>query len=162
MKRILAHRERCVGCKSCELACAIQHSQSKNLFGAMAESLTPRKRIFVEEVDEERFVIKCNHCDDAPCVNSCISGCLYKDENGYTRREKERCIGCWSCVMACPFGVITRDPRLNIAVKCDGCHKLDTPACVTACPTKTLEMVDIDELPAAARREAALAEQNGR
>jgi carbon-monoxide dehydrogenase iron sulfur subunit len=49
--------------------------------------------------------------------------------------------------MVCPFGVITRDKEKHIAVKCDRCHKLDIPACVSACPTHALIMADIDEMP---------------
>jgi len=144
--RIYLHQERCTGCKSCEIACAVQHSQSKTLFGALAESPLSQQRVFVHEASGARIPVLCRHCENAPCVNSCITGCLYHDENGNVRRHKGRCIGCWSCIMVCPFGVITRDARKHIAVKCDRCHKLDIPACVTACPTKALELMDIDAI----------------
>lgn len=158
MQRIYVRPERCTGCKTCELACAVQHSESKTLFGAMTESPPPRPRLFVESAGARKMPIVCRHCDEAPCLNSCISGCLYKDDNGYVRRKKGRCIGCWSCLMVCPFGVITRDTRQHIAVKCDRCHKLEVPACVNACPTKALVLKEIDELPAEARYRVVLAE----
>lgn len=146
MKRIYLHQERCTGCRSCEIACAVQHSKSKTLFGALAEKPLSQKRVFVHEAEGSRMPVLCRHCEDAPCVNSCISGCLYHDEHGNVRRHKGRCIGCWSCIMVCPFGVITRDTQKHIAVKCDRCHKLDIPACVNACPTHALELTDIDAI----------------
>ncbi len=158
MKRIYADPVRCTGCKSCEIACAVQHSKSKTLFGAMAEPHPPRKRLFVEAAEGGKMPVLCRHCEDAPCVNSCITGCLYHDENGYVRRHKGRCIGCWSCIMVCPFGVITPDHLAHIAVKCDRCHKLEVPACVNACPTKALTLVDVDQLPPAVRNRVALNE----
>lgn len=156
--RIYLHQERCTGCKSCEIACAVQHSQSKTLFGALAESPLSQKRVFVHEASGARMPILCRHCENAPCVNSCITGCLYHDENGNVRRHKGRCIGCWSCIMVCPFGVITRDALKHIAVKCDRCHKLDIPACVNACPTKALELMDIDAISPQLRERIVLRE----
>ncbi|MEW6110207.1 MAG: 4Fe-4S dicluster domain-containing protein [Nitrospirota bacterium] len=147
MKQIFVKPEKCMGCRSCEIGCAVQHSKDKNLFSAVLQSPPPMKRLFVEATHEIRMPIICRHCEDAPCINACISGCLYRDEKGFVRRRKERCIGCWSCIMVCPFGVITRDKEKHIAVKCDRCHKLDIPACVNACPTGALVLVDIDDMP---------------
>lgn len=158
MNRIYVNPERCTGCKSCEIACAVQHSRTKTLFGAMAEPHPPRKRLFVEAADNVKMPVLCRHCEEAPCLNSCITGCLYHDENGFVRRHKGRCIGCWSCIMVCPFGVITRDPLSHIAVKCDRCHKLEIPACVNACPTKALSLVDIEQVPVAARNKVVRTE----
>ncbi|MDH3329891.1 MAG: hypothetical protein OEM01_11705, partial [Desulfobulbaceae bacterium] len=57
-------------------------------------------------------------------------------------------------------GVITRDTQKHIAVKCDRCHKLDIPACVNACPTRALELKDIDEIPPEVRERVVLCETN--
>lgn len=158
MTRIYVQPERCTGCKSCELACAVQHSKDKTLLGAVTQFPPPQKRLFVEAAGGVKMPILCRHCDEAPCLNSCITGCLYKDDNGYVRRQKGRCIGCWSCIMSCPFGVISRDPHQHLAVKCDRCHKLETPACVNACPTKALRLVEIGTLSAEVRNRVILAE----
>lgn len=160
MTRIYVRQDRCLGCKSCEIACAVQHSQSKTLFTALTESPLSKKRLYVEEADGFKLPILCRHCEDAPCVNSCITGCLYHDGNGYVRRKKDRCIGCWTCIMVCPFGVVSRDSVARIAVKCDRCHKLEVPACVNACPTRALELVDVEELPAAVRHRVVLSERD--
>ena len=158
MERIYVRPDRCLGCKTCELQCAIAKSKSKNLLGAIAENPRPKKRLYVEQGEKGKLPIICRHCEDAPCLNACITGCLYQDEQGLIRRHKERCIGCWSCVMTCPYGVITRDPELHIAVKCDRCHKKDIPECVASCPTKALILVDIDRLPKEKRQSVIVIE----
>ncbi len=156
MDQIFVRPERCTGCKSCEIACAVQHSKEKNLFAAVLQSPPPMKRLFVEQAGQTKMPVACRHCEDAPCLNACISGCLYRDASGFVRRHKERCIGCWSCAMACPFGVITRDKEKHIAVKCDRCHKLDVPACVNACPTKALYLAAVDGMAKEKRRQLVL------
>jgi carbon-monoxide dehydrogenase iron sulfur subunit len=158
MDAIYVRPDRCMGCRSCEIGCAVQHSEGKTLFSALLESPAPMKRVFVETAESVKMPILCRHCEDAPCLNACISGCLYKDENGFVRRRKERCIGCWTCMMVCPFGVVTRDVNKHLAVKCDRCHKLDVPACVNACPTKALVVKDLDEIPKEKRQNVVLAE----
>jgi len=161
MDQVFVRPERCMGCKSCEIACAVQHSKDKTLIGALTQTPHPMKRLFVESADGLRMPVVCRHCEDAPCVNACISGCLYRDERGFIRRHKERCIGCWSCIMACPFGVIVRDRRKGIAVKCDRCHRLEVPACVSACPTKALVLMDVDEVPAEKRKSLLISIKRG-
>lgn len=158
MDVIYVKPDRCMGCKSCEIGCAVQHSEGKTLFSALLEIPAPMKRLFVETAEGVKMPILCRHCDDAPCLNACISGCLYKDENGFIRRKKERCVGCWTCLMVCPFGVVTRDVNKHLAVKCDRCHKLDVPACVIACPTKALIVKDLDQIPKEKRQNVILAE----
>lgn len=161
MDQIFVKPEKCMGCRSCEIACAVQHSKDKNLFGAVFQSPPPMKRLFVEAGGGKALPVVCRHCEDAPCLNACISGCLYRDENKFVRRKKERCIGCWSCVMACPFGVISRDGQKHLAVKCDRCHKLDVPACVNACPTRALVLADVSAMSREQRRKIVLDEASG-
>ena len=158
MDQIFVKPEKCMGCRSCEIACAVQHAKDKNLFAAVLQTPPPMKRLFVEASDNVRMPVVCRHCEDAPCLNACLSGCLYRDQKGFVRRHKERCIGCWSCIMACPFGVVSRDPDKHIAVKCDRCHKLDTPACVAACPTRALVLVEAGKLSKEKRRKIVLSE----
>jgi carbon-monoxide dehydrogenase iron sulfur subunit len=50
----------------------------------------------------------------------------------------EKCVGCWSCIMVCPIGAIKRNEESHQALKCDHCPDLETPACITACPTGAL------------------------
>lgn len=130
---------RCVGCKSCEIACAVEHSKTKNIFSAVREKPLPKKRVKTENIDKKIISLHCQHCEDAPCIKACMSGALSKDEKtGSTLHDKEKCVGCWMCVMVCPFGAIVRDIENHIAVKCDLCPDRDDYACVIACPTGAL------------------------
>lgn len=130
---------RCVACKTCELACAVEHSQSKNLPVAITEKSRPKKRVAVSAVDSRTISIHCQHCEQAPCVAACMSGALTKDKKtGATLHNKDKCVGCWMCVMVCPFGAIVRDIENHIAVKCDLCPDREDYACVAVCPTGAL------------------------
>lgn len=96
---------RCTGYRSCEMACAVEHSQSKSLFGAITETPLPRRRIYVEAVDTVAVPVACRHCDEAFCANACITGAIRRDARGFVLLDETRCIGCNSCIMLCPFGV---------------------------------------------------------
>jgi carbon-monoxide dehydrogenase iron sulfur subunit len=67
-----------------------------------------------------------------------MSGALYKDEKGATLHDKDKCVGCWMCIMVCPFGAIERRISERIAIKCDLCPDREELACVSACPTGAL------------------------
>ena len=128
----------CTGCRSCEIACAVEHSETKSLYGAITQVPPPRKRVFVEQVDLAGVPVACHHCDEAYCLNACIAGAIRRDARGYVVLDADRCVGCNSCIMLCPFGVIQKDEARHVAVKCDLCPDLAGPACVDACPTSAL------------------------
>ena len=145
MKKIRCDVSKCLGCKSCELACAVEHSKSKQLFQAIDESPLPNKRTFVKQADLLHstshllpcLALHCQHCEEAPCVSACMSSAMYKMADGSIQHNEEKCVGCWMCIMVCPFGVIARHKKL--AIKCDLCKNRDKgPACVDACPTRSL------------------------
>lgn len=147
MRQILVRSDHCLGCKSCELACAVAHSASKNLFEALGELNPPQKRIFVESNREYTFPLQCRQCLDAPCVHACMSGAMHLDlQTGLIQVDEQKCVGCMMCVMVCPFGAIAEIPNSRRVAKCDRCQDLDyDPACVSACPTKALEFVEVRE-----------------
>ncbi len=153
MKQLLVRSERCVGCKSCELACAVAHSQSKQLFTAIFEPELPRKRVFVETDGEVVMPLQCRQCSDTPCVHACMAGAMRVDpETNLVQVKREKCVGCWMCVMVCPFGVITEGPTRAV-MKCDRCRELDyEAACVAACPTKALQLVEVDSFASGVRK----------
>ncbi|MFC1725111.1 4Fe-4S dicluster domain-containing protein [candidate division KSB1 bacterium] len=130
----------CLGCKSCELACAVEHSESRSLFEAVFEELAPRTRKKVQAVSsagERAIAVSCGHCETAQCVIACMAGAMFKDEDGKTVHNPEKCVGCGMCIMVCPLGVITR--QKNLILKCDMCPDLDKRyACVDACQTGAL------------------------
>ncbi|AFM39334.1 Fe-S-cluster-containing hydrogenase subunit [Desulfosporosinus acidiphilus SJ4] len=147
MRQILARSERCLGCKSCELACAVAHSSSKTLFQALAEPQLPQRRIFVESNGEQNFPLQCRQCLDSPCVHACICGAMHIDlKTGLIQVDSQKCVGCMMCVMVCPYGVIAEIHSARQAAKCDRCLDLDyNPACVSACPTGALEFTEVQD-----------------
>jgi carbon-monoxide dehydrogenase iron sulfur subunit len=144
MKEILINFEHCVACKSCELACAVEHSASKNIFTAIFEERAPVPRIYVEAGYQFNFPLQCRHCVEAQCIKACVTDALWRDEEtGLVKHTPEKCIGCWICVMACPFGAIVQDRKERIILKCDRCPEREIPACVAACPTKAISLQGI-------------------
>ncbi len=155
-KEIFVQMDRCVGCHSCELACAVEHSAGKSLFAAIAEKPVPRRRLYIEAVEGHKVPLLCRHCEDAPCVRVCQTGALI--QNTLTRivtHNAERCIGCWMCIMVCPYGVIGRQKEQRVAIKCDRCPDRDMPACVEACHTQALVFAEEEAFSGKVRAKAA-------
>lgn len=151
MKNVFADIERCTACRSCEIACAIEHSASKNLFTAVFESPLPRKRIHVEKALSLSYPAMCMHCADPVCGKACPTGAMKRDpESGRVLINDRKCIGCLMCSVACPFGAISAGRALNVAVKCDLCasrvREGKEPACVAACPTRALVFEEQEKL----------------
>jgi Fe-S-cluster-containing hydrogenase component 2 len=143
---ILVDPKRCLGCHTCELACAVAHTGATSVVGAVLarERLQPRNRVV--QVDSVKLSTQCRQCEDAPCVKVCPTGATYRTET-YTAVNQQLCIGCRLCVMVCPFGAIHvatteifgREKRA--AFKCDLCiDRPAGPACIEACPTKALSL----------------------
>ncbi|MBE3550953.1 MAG: 4Fe-4S binding protein [Brockia lithotrophica] len=154
-KEIFVRYERCTGCHSCELACAVAHTSDGNLVGAMMRGERPNRYISVDQLEQVKAPSVCRQCEDAPCVAVCPTGAMYTREDGIKVCNLQQCIGCWMCALACPFGAIGRGE--GKAVKCDR-ECLDEegiPACVRACPTGALVYQTVEEFEAERRREVA-------
>jgi carbon-monoxide dehydrogenase iron sulfur subunit len=165
MKTVFVNPERCIGCMQCESACAVAHSQTKNLFLAVFETPPPKPRIHAEPglTMNTSFPNKCRHCNPAPCMAVCPSAAIQRpvDFPDIVTIDAHKCIACGMCAMVCPFDVITYFPlaaapeRTVVAVKCDHCIERQRqgkiPACVEACKVEALEFGEINELVKAAR-----------
>ncbi|MCD4670089.1 MAG: 4Fe-4S dicluster domain-containing protein [Actinomycetia bacterium] len=148
MKKIYIDEEYCLGCRLCEIYCQVKHSKSKKIIKAFKKDMNEvLPRVLVEEIGYNSFAIQCRHCADAPCVEACISGAMKKNENtGVVTCDEEKCVGCWSCIMVCPYGVIKRDlSSRKIASKCDLCEDEDIPVCVKNCPNEALKFKEVSE-----------------
>jgi len=151
MKEVFINIERCTACKSCEIACAVEHSSSRNLFTAIFEAPAPKKRVYVEKAFSFSYPARCMHCADAPCIVACPTGAMSRDkEFGSVLVNEDRCMGCWMCAMVCPFGAILSDTDKKVAMKCDLCRLRlkdgKVPACVEACPTRALTFGEPEDL----------------
>lgn len=142
MKRVHVDERYCMGCGLCQVYCLTQHSKSKDIVKAhKKESPKPVSGIFKEEKRPEWFALQCRHCEDASCIDACITGAMHRDsETGAVLRDEDKCVGCWTCIMVCPLGAVKRDTEGNeIASKCDLCPGEETPVCVENCPNEALE-----------------------
>jgi carbon-monoxide dehydrogenase iron sulfur subunit len=159
MKTVFVNPERCVGCKQCEIACAVEHSQSKDLLQAVFETPKPYPRIHVAPgiYTATSFPNKCRHCDPAPCQAVCPTGAISRDNDlDIVVIDGDKCITCAMCAMVCPFDVIryyeSAVVRLGktVALKCDHCidrqHEGKMPACVETCKVGALVFGEINEL----------------
>jgi len=137
---------RCIGCHACTVACKEENGVPLGVF-----------RTWVKYVEKGEFpntrrhfaVLRCNHCDRAPCVTICPTVALFRRDNGIIDFDRERCIGCKACMQACPYDAIHLDPQTNTAAKCHFCaHRVEVglePACVIACPTQAILTGDLDD-----------------
>ncbi len=140
MKRIYIKEKACIGCHLCEVYCQVEHSQSKDLIKALKrEAPRPLPRLSVEAKKPVSFAVQCLHCAEPPCVYACLTGALSRDsDSGVVNVDEERCIGCWTCLLVCPFGAIRQDMEQDKIVKCDLCPGEAMPVCVINCPNEAL------------------------
>lgn len=141
MKKIYIKEEVCIACRLCEIHCLVHHSKSKKLIKAYKEEF-PRAipRVLVEEHGHLSFALQCRHCEEAPCLEACITGAMHRDKKtNAVLCDEDKCVSCWMCVMVCPFGAIKRDlSKKKVASKCDLCYGEETPVCVRNCPNEAL------------------------
>ncbi len=137
---------RCIGCHACTVACKEENRVPLGTF-----------RTWVKYVEKGEFpntrrhfaVLRCNHCDNAPCVTICPTVALYRRSDGIVDFDRDRCIGCKSCMQACPYDALYIDPETHTAAKCHFCaHRVERglePACVIVCPERAILTGDLDD-----------------
>jgi len=136
--RLVVTPNRCIGCRTCELACSFNHA---------IDGKPGRSRIFVMGGGfKDLWVpVTCLQCDDAACVKSCLVGALRRnEETGAIELNQDKCVKCMACTAACPFGCSIYDSGQDQVVKCDLCG--GDPACARFCPTKALEYKPIAQV----------------
>ena len=135
---------KCIGCHACTVACKAEHNVPVGVFRTWVKyvetgSYPDTRRLF--------SVMRCNHCKNAPCVNICPVTALFKRDDGIVDFNKNRCIGCKSCMQACPYDALYIDPETHTSAKCNFCaNRVDQglqPACVVVCPEQAIIAGDI-------------------
>jgi molybdopterin-containing oxidoreductase family iron-sulfur binding subunit len=159
--------KRCIGCYACQLSCKAEHGTPPGVFYA---------RVLKQEEGQYPSVrqlflpVLCNHCAEAPCVEACPTGASFKWEDGVVDIDHDKCVGCKTCIMACPYGNryyngeaphyfeqgptdyekarMLRHPR-DVVMKCNFCRERRAegklPACVANCPTVARTFGDLDD-----------------
>jgi carbon-monoxide dehydrogenase iron sulfur subunit len=111
-----------------------------------SEAPRPLPRIRVERKGEVSFAVQCRHCAEPWCIYSCLTGAMHKDPvTGIVAVDAEKCIGCWTCLIACPYGALAKDTGNRIVAKCDFCPGQAIPICVANCPNEALIFADGEE-----------------
>jgi Fe-S-cluster-containing dehydrogenase component len=139
-------QNRCIGCHACTVACKEEHNIAVGV-----------NRTWVKYIEKGQYpdtrrhfaVLRCNHCDDAPCIEICPTVALFRRSNGIVDFDNERCIGCKSCMQACPYDALYIDPDRNTAAKCNfDASRVEMgykPACEVVCPTQAILSGDLDD-----------------
>ena len=139
-------QRRCIGCHACTVACKEENRVPLGAF-----------RTWVKYVERGTFpqtrryfsVLRCNHCDEAPCVTICPTVALYRRSDGIVDFDSSRCVGCKGCMQACPYDALYIDPDTHTAAKCNYCaHRVEVglePACVIVCPEQAIIAGDLDD-----------------
>lgn len=141
---IMANSQQCLGCHACEVACVMAHNDEQHVLSQQHY----RPRIAVIKHQHQRSAVTCHHCEDAPCARSCPNWAI-SHINDSVQVNAQKCIGCKSCVVACPFGAmqivltpVAKDQVNATAHKCDLCAGRENgPACVENCPADALQLV---------------------
>lgn len=141
----LFNQNYCIGCKACEIACQVYHTQDPEMNWRHVDM----HLVHEDGLEKELYLShSCQHCDDPACLNVCPVGAYTKLENGAVVQDHDKCIGCGYCVVACPYHAISKDTD-GQAQKCNLCaerlERGQEPACVERCPLDVLKLVDTDE-----------------
>lgn len=141
--RIKLDKDRCIHCKACEIHCKVRNANPVGIKFAVHTTTGP-------ELKDGKIVLKagfrsCYHCEKPACVEACPTEAMTRRESdGIVYVNKELCIGCESCISACPWNIPVLFEEDNVVGKCDLCmDRLDAglePACVTACTTHALRL----------------------
>lgn len=158
---VISDPNKCIGCRTCSIACVVAHSE-ENIFLQDPNHINFNPRLTVVKTAQVSAPIQCRQCEDAPCANVCPNEAI-KRENGAIVVKEEKCVGCKTCIIACPIGaieIVSKEIKLDdidsdklyfkeqmVANKCDLCvGKEDGPACVSVCPTKAFKIVKEDDV----------------
>ena len=136
----------CIGCHACTVACKSEHDVP---IGVNRTHVKYIEKGSYPDSTREFSVHRCNHCEDSPCTKICPTTALFTRSDGIVDFDDDRCIGCKSCMQACPYDALYIDPNKGTAAKCNYCaHRIEhsyEPACVIVCPTESIVSGDLSD-----------------
>lgn len=138
--------DHCYGCKTCTVGCANEHLLNPGVL------LRRVRQIDTSDPIGHAFVsMSCNHCDEPVCVANCPVGAYAKQEDtGLVIQDHSLCIGCKTCIEACPFNAPSYDEVSSTTYKCDGCivrrQEGLPPVCTVVCPSANISMDEFESL----------------
>jgi Fe-S-cluster-containing dehydrogenase component/formate-dependent nitrite reductase membrane component NrfD len=139
-------QNRCIGCHACTVACKEEHNIAVGVNRTWVKYI---EKGYYPDTRRHFAVLRCNHCDDAPCIEICPTVALFRRKDGIVDFDNERCIGCKSCMQACPYDALYIDPDRNTAAKCNfDASRVERgykPACEVVCPTQAILSGDLDD-----------------
>jgi len=142
----LIDQSKCIGCHACSTACK---SENQVPLGVNRTWVKYVETGAYPDVRRRFQVTRCNHCANPPCVRICPVTAMYQRDDGIVEFDPSICIGCKSCMQACPYDSIYLDPETNTAAKCTFCaHRIDVglePACVVVCPEHAILAGDLND-----------------
>ncbi len=156
---------KCIGCRACQSACKEYkgfENTGKDKRYDMPLELNAKNntviKLYKEEKEKSFVKRQCMHCNDPGCVSACPVSALVKQENGIVTYDKDKCIGCRYCMIACPFDVPTfeYDKAFPVIAKCDFCKDLLSKGgiteCARVCPTGAIVFGKREEMLKEAQR----------
>ena len=146
----------CIGCHACTVACKSEHDVPLGVNRTWVKYIETGA---FPDVTRQFTVMRCNQCDDAPCMSICPTSALYRAPNGVVDFDDGNCIGCKACMNACPYDALYINPDTGTAHKCNMCnHRIEVglePSCQIVCPTEAIRIGDLDDPESEISRAAA-------
>jgi len=150
---VLVDTTRCIGCRSCEEACATAHGLP--VPDIYDESVFEKERrtsetqwTVVNRYNTEKGTVyvkrQCMHCNQPACASACLVKAMFKTKEGPVIWRGRKCMGCRFCMISCPFDIPkfeynSPNPKIQKCIMCwERIEKGEVPACVEACPAEAL------------------------
>lgn len=154
---IVVNLDKCTGCYGCEIACKMENDVALGEYWNRVVEVGPFGDY--PEITRYKLPSMCQQCEDAPCVHVCPTGASYRDGDNVVLVDREKCIGCKYCMMACPYGVRNWNVETRTVEKCTLCGQLtsqgELPACVKSCAAGARFYGDLDDPDSDASKELA-------
>lgn len=164
---------RCIGCNTCAVACKVSNNLPEDVWWNVVHTegrdfADTSKGTYGGEMQLSWLPVNCMHCENAVCEEACPTGATVKRDDGIVTVDEETCIGCKSCMEACPYDVrrlIENEPEYYLELpigdpaakshkggtveKCDFCagriDRGEKPACMELCPGRARYWGDLDD-----------------